>query len=77
MDLSTSKFCSTVVHKRGLKKRFDEPIVVHMLFICVGTGQDFVFGVSVGFGWAAIGSPRRRGFVRRVRGRDPRTSREL
>ena len=38
MGLPASKFCSTVVHKRGLKKRFDGPSVIHMLFICVGDG---------------------------------------
>ena len=55
MGFPASKFCLTVVHERGSKKKFDEPYVIHMLFVCVGEVQDFVFGVSVGLGGAVIG----------------------
>ena len=49
MGLPASKFCSTVVHDRGLKKRLDGPSVIHMLFICVGDGA----GLCIrGVGWS-------------------------
>ena len=51
VGLPTSKFCLSAVHERGPKKRFDEPSVVHMLFICVGGGA--------GHGLPGVGRPRR------------------